>query len=221
MTNPIGLAPILENYPLVHIVDDDAALTDSLRFLFDSVNLPVRVWNRGDAFLRDTRPDAHGVLILDVRIPELSGPDLLDELRRRGYTIPVIVITAYGEVSVAVRTLQAGAVHFLEKPVSHQRLLDEVYRALALDRERKRQEREHKVIRERFARLTDREKEVYRDLVRGNSNKSVAAGLKISPKTVETHRRQVMLKMAADSFAELVRFAVALNVLEGEAALPR
>ena len=191
--------------PTVFVVDDDPAMRSSLQFLIESIGHRVRTFPTAEAFLDAWDGGAPGCLVLDVRMPGMSGLDLQAELQRRGRTIPTIVITGHAEVTMAVRAVKNGALDFLEKPFSDQLLLDRIAQAIEVDR----QEREHHarraVIAERLARLTAREREVLTLVVQGRPNKEIAATLSLSPKTVEVHRAHVMDKMEVDSLAELIR----------------
>jgi len=194
--------------PTVFVVDDDRAMRDSLRWLLESVGLSVRTYATAAAFLREYEPSQPGCLVLDIRMPGMSGLDLQAELLRRGAGLPTIVVTGHAEVPMAVRAVKAGAVDFIEKPFSDQLLLDRVRQALELDR----QDREVRGRREEAVRrletLTAREREVLGLVVAGKANKEIAVALGLSPKTVEVHRAHVMAKMAVDSLAELIRVAI-------------
>jgi two-component system, LuxR family, response regulator FixJ len=197
-----------EPEPIVFVVDDDRAMRDSLRWLLESIGLSVRTYPTAADFLSDHDPAQPGCLVLDVRMPGMSGLDLQTELANRGSELPTIVVTGHAEVAMAVRAVKAGALDFIEKPFSDQLLLDRVRQALEIDR----QSREVRVRREdarrRLASLSAREREVLSLVAAGKANKEVAAALRLSPKTVEVHRAHVMSKMAVDSLAELIRVAI-------------
>ena len=197
-----------EPEPIVFVVDDDRAMRDSLRWLLESIGLSVRTYPTAADFLSDHDPAQPGCLVLDVRMPGMSGLDLQTELANRGSELPTIVVTGHAEVAMAVRAVKAGALDFIEKPFSDQLLLDRVRQALEIDR----QSREVRVRREdarrRLASLSAREREVLSLVAAGKANKEVAAALGLSPKTVEVHRAHVMSKMAVDSLAELIRVAI-------------
>jgi len=199
--------------PTVFVVDDDRAMRDSLRWLLESVGLSVRTYPTAAAFLREYDPSHPGCLVLDIRMPGMSGLDLQAELLRRGAGLPTIVVTGHAEVPMAVRAVKAGAVDFIEKPFSDQLLLDRVRQALELDR----QDREVRGRREEAVRrletLTAREREVLGLVVAGKANKEIAVALGLSPKTVEVHRAHVMAKMAVDSLAELIRVAILADAI--------
>ncbi len=189
----------------VFIVDDDAAVRDGLSLLMKSVALPARFFAGADEFLREWRADMCGCLLLDVRMPGMSGLELQKELIRRRITLPVIFMTGHGDVQMAVEALQQGAFDFLEKPFRDEELLQRIHRALAQDREDRARDREQAVVRARLLTLTPRELEVARRLIDGQANKRIALDLDISQRTVELHRAHVMEKMQARSLAQLVR----------------
>jgi two-component system, LuxR family, response regulator FixJ len=197
-----------EPEPIVFVVDDDRAMRDSLRWLLESIGLSVRTYATAADFLGDHDPAQPGCLVLDVRMPGMSGLDVQTELAKRGSELPTIVVTGHAEVAMAVRAVKAGALDFIEKPFSDQLLLDRVRQALEIDR----QSREVRVRREdarrRLASLSAREREVLGLVAAGKANKEIAADLGLSPKTVEVHRAHVMSKMAVDSLAELIRVAI-------------
>jgi len=197
---------------IVFVVDDDRAIRDSLSWLLNSVGLSVRAYAKAADFLADHDPSQPGCLVLDVRMPGMSGLDLQAELARRGVELPTIVITGHAEVSMAVRAVKAGAIDFIEKPFSDQLLLDRVRQALEIDLEAREVRRRREDARRRLATLTTREREVLNLVVAGKANKEIASALGVSPKTVEVHRAHVMSKMCVDSLAELIR----VTLLAGE-----
>src|SRR2546425_7128993 len=194
--------------PTVYIVDDDAEMRETLRSLVSSVNLPVETYASAQEFLETQSGGRAGCLVVDLRMPGLSGIDLQEELLSRGTKLPVIMISGYGDVPTAARAMRAGAIDFLEKPISRQLLLDRVREGLDVDRQRRRVEAEKAEIAGRVARLTPRERQVMEMVVRGNTNKVIAIDLGLCEKTVEVHRAHVMEKMKVQSLAELVRFAL-------------
>jgi len=198
--------------PTVFVVDDDRAMRESLSWLLDSVGLRVRSYATAADFLAEHDPAQPGCLVLDVRMPGMSGLDLQAELTRRGVELPTIVITGHAEVSMAVRAVKAGAIDFIEKPFSDQLLLDRVRQALEIDLEAREVRRRREDARRRLATLTAREREVLNLVVAGKANKEIASALGVSPKTVEVHRAHVMSKMCVDSLAELIR----VTLLAGE-----
>jgi FixJ family two-component response regulator len=194
--------------PIVFVVDDDRAMRESLRWLLESVGLTVRTYANAADFLREYEPTQAGCLVLDVRMPGMSGLDLQAELGRRGAGLPTIVVTGHAEVPMAVRAVKAGAVDFIEKPFSDQLLLDRVRQALEIDRLEREVRRRREEARRRLESLTAREREVLTLVAAGKANKEIAAELGLSPKTVEVHRAHVMSKMSVDSLAELIRVAI-------------
>src|SRR5437762_10057881 len=204
--------------PTVYIVDDDAEMRETLRSLVSSVNLPVETYASGQEFLETQNGGRAGCLVVDLRMPGLSGIDLQDELVSRGLTLPVIIISGYGDVPTAARAMRAGAIDFLEKPISRQLLLDRVREGLEVDRQRRRAEAEKAEITGRVARLTPRERPVMEMVVGGNTNKVIAIDLGLCEKTVEVHRAHVLEMMKCQCLAVLVRLA--MPVLPVGAAQP-
>ncbi len=197
-----------ERVASVFVVDDDDAVRSSLRLLLKSVGLSATVFASAQEFLTRYTPDQPGCLLLDVRMPGMSGPELQDHLNVHGATIPVIFITGHGDVPMAVEAMQHGAFDFLQKPFRDQDLLDRVQRALEKDRATRAQLSEQDSIRERLESLTAREREVLDLVTRGLANKVMAAELGVSQRTVEIHRARVMEKMGASSLAQLVRMVM-------------
>jgi FixJ family two-component response regulator len=196
--------------PTVFVVDDDPAMRDSLCWLLQSVDLHVETYPSADAFLAAYDPGRPGCLVLDVRMPGMSGLNLQDELRTRHIRLPIIMLSGHAEVPTAVRALKAGAIDFMEKPFSDELLLDRIRQAIDLDREQREAEARRTAVAARYALLTPREREVMELVTAGKANKVIAADLGLSPKTVEVHRAAVMDKMHADSVADLVRMRMAL-----------
>jgi len=192
----------------VFIVDDDEAVRSSVRFLIRSVGLQAQGYASAQEFLAAYDPRHPGCLLLDVRMPGMSGLELQQELNRRGATIPVVFITGHGDVPMAVEAMQQGAFDFLQKPFRDQDLLDRVQRALARDTESRSRLAARAEILARLATLTPRETEVLQLITRGKANKVVGAELGVSQRTVEIHRAHVMEKMNASSLAELVRMVL-------------
>jgi two-component system, LuxR family, response regulator FixJ len=197
-----------ERVASVFVVDDDDAVRSSLRLLLKSVGLSATVFASAQEFLTRYTPDQPGCLLLDVRMPGMSGLELQDYLNVHGATIPVIFITGHGDVPMAVEAMQHGAFDFLQKPFRDQDLLDRVQRALEKDRATRAQLSEQDSIRERLESLTAREREVLDLVTRGLANKVMAAELGVSQRTVEIHRARVMEKMGASSLAQLVRMVM-------------
>jgi two-component system response regulator FixJ len=202
--------------PVVFIVDDDAAVRTSLRLLVKSVGLSAAVFTSAQEFLSGYDTSQPGCLVLDVRMPGISGLELQQQLNLRGAVIPVIFVTGHGDIPMAVEAMQQGAFDFLQKPFRDQDLIDRIQRALEKDRENRAALGQRARIRERFDSLTPREREVLALVTSGKANKVMAADLGLSQRTVEIHRAHVMEKMAASSIAQLVRMVLDLE----EAARP-
>ncbi len=197
-----------DRQPTVYIVDDDDAVRASLRFLIESIGLPVTCYPSADAFL-DTAPvDAVGCLVLDVRMPGMSGLELLDRLGLRKRDLHVLVITGHADVAMAVRALKSGASDFIEKPYNDQALLDRIQRAMTESSAERAAREAHDGVGQRLEQLTDRERQVLDRVMVGEPNRVIAERLKLSEKTIEVHRSRVMRKMEADSLADLVRMIV-------------
>lgn len=195
----------------VFIVDDDEAVRDSLSWLMRSAGLQAQTFDSADAFLQGYGEDRPGCLILDIRMPGMSGLELQSRLSERGFRLPIVIISGHADVPMAVRALKAGAFDFIEKPFNDELLLDLVQRALEQDRERRRDRAEMDELRERMESLTPREREVLELVVAGAANKTISSELGVSPKTVEAHRARVMEKLQAESLSHLVRMAVAYS----------
>jgi len=198
--------------PMVFVVDDDASVRDGLRRLISSVGLGVEVFASAQAFLRARRPDAPGCLVLDVRLPGLSGLDLQRELADTDAALPIIFLTGHGDVPMSVRAMKAGAVEFLTKPFREQDLLDAIRNAIERDRAARGDRRELIELRSRYESLTPRERDVLRGIVAGLLNKQIAGELGTSEVTVKEQRGHLMRKMEAGSVAELVRQAARLGI---------
>jgi FixJ family two-component response regulator len=192
---------------VVFVIDDDASTRRSLDTLLRSVGLDVHVFSSAQEFMQAKRTDAPGCLVLDVRLPGMSGLTFQQELARAGVALPIIFLTGHGDVPMTVRAMKAGAVEFLTKPFDDQVLLDAVHAAIERDRERSRDAASLAELQARYRALTEREREVMKFVVAGRANKQIAAELGLSLVTVKVHRGQVMRKMLATSVAELVRMA--------------
>ena len=201
-----------ETNAIVFIVDDDASMRESLKNLIRSVGLRVELFASAQDFLRSKRPDVPGCLVLDVRLPGLSGLDLQRRMAEAGLQIPIIFITGHGDIPMSVRAMKAGAVEFLTKPFRDQDLLDAIQQALERDRQARDQRAALDELRGRFGSLTSREREVMQRVVAGLLNKQIGAELGTSETTVKIHRHQVMEKMGAGSLPELVRMADRLRI---------
>ncbi|HTB69149.1 MAG TPA: response regulator transcription factor [Steroidobacteraceae bacterium] len=197
--------------PTVFVVDDDEGVRDSLRFLLKSVGLATKTLGSATEFLDSYDVDQPGCLVLDVRMPAMSGLELQQQLNVRGATIPVIFITGHGDIPMAVEAMQHGAFDFLQKPFRDQDLIDRLQKALAKDAHNRAELKQRDQIRSRFDTLTPREHEVLVLMVRGLPNKIMAAELGVSQRTVEIHRARVMEKTEAGSLAHLVRMYLDLN----------
>jgi FixJ family two-component response regulator len=198
--------------PVVFIVDDDEGIREATRSLLDSVGLRVETFTTAQEFLGSRQPDAPACLVLDVRLPGLSGLDLQHELIQAGIPIPIIFITGHGDVPTSVQAMKAGAVEFLTKPFQDQQLLDAIHRAIAGDLLERPRRAERAELRRRYESLTPREREVMAMVVAGLLNKQTAAAIGTSEITVKVHRAHIMQKMRADSVADLVRMAERLGV---------
>jgi RNA polymerase sigma factor (sigma-70 family) len=196
-----------QDVPAVFIVDDDADVRESLQELLESVGLHSQSFGTAQEFLAARHGDGPSCLILDVRLPGISGLDLQHELKRRRISIPIIFLTAHADVPMSVRAMKSGAVEFLTKPFRQQELLDAVQRSIARARIQREKERELAELRQRHERLSVREREVMNLVVSGMLNKQVAAELGASEATIKMYRSQVMKKMQAKSLPELVRMA--------------
>lgn len=192
---------------IVHVVDDDAAILDSLSLLLKSAGMQCKTYSSAAEFLSRFDPVRHGCLLADIRMPAMSGLELQEELNRRGVEIPTIFITGHGDVPMAVRAMKLGALDFIQKPFRDEELIKRIHDALNLDSERIEQRRSTLQAIERFETLTPRESEVMRKVVEGCANKVIAFDLGVSQRTVELHRARVMHKMGVRSLAELVRLA--------------
>jgi two-component system response regulator FixJ len=189
----------------VYVVDDDEGVRESLRPLIESVGLRVETYASASAFLDDYQADTFGCLLLDVRMPGMSGLELQETLATRGISLPVLVITGYADVPTAVRAMKTGALDFIEKPFNKQDLLEKIQRAIARDQQVKEANEERASILARIESLTPREAEVMGRVVAGQANKVIAIELDISKKTVEAHRARVMEKMGVRAVAQLVK----------------
>lgn len=189
----------------VFIVDDESALRNSLRWLLESIRLCIETFDSAESFLASYTPDRAGCLVLDVRMPGISGPELMDQLNRIGATIPIIFLSAHGDVPLTVRAMKGGAFDFLQKPYNNQEFIDRVRQALALDLSNRSQRKRLDDYSTKLATLTLRERQIMDRVVDGQSNKLIARELGISYKTVEAHRSRLMRKMGATSLADLLQ----------------
>jgi RNA polymerase sigma factor (sigma-70 family) len=195
----------MNDQPTVFIVDDNPAIRKSLRWLIESVGMQVQTHESAQDFLDRYDPSRPGCVVLDVRMPGLSGLELQETLRERDIDIPIIIVTGYADVPMAVRAMRAGAVDFIEKPVSDQLLLDDIQRAIAQDAQNRQYSAEHRILNERISRLTPREHQVMQKVVDGLSSREIATEFSVSIKTVESHRAKIMKKMGATNAPHLIR----------------
>ena len=213
MAMPLPTTDIVQT---IYIVDDDDHVRESIRLLMESVGLRVETFDSARTYLEHFHPNQRGCLILDVRMQGMSGLELQARLGQLPQHPPIVMISAHGDVPMAVRALQAGAVDFLEKPFNDQALLDAVHRAIQQDALRRGEASRLAEIKERIARLTPREAEVMRRVVDGQRNKVIASEMNITQSTVEVHRARVMEKMEARTLSELMRMLVTLEICEGK-----
>lgn len=194
----------MNNNKTVYVVDDDDGARESLRWLLESVRLRVVTFASGEAFLQSFNDESNCCLVIDLRMPGLGGLAVIEQLAAREISPPVIIVTAYGTVSLTVRAMRAGAVHVLEKPYDNQELLDAVQDALRRDEVRRAEYAQRVAIHNRLALLTPREREVLDLIVAGKSNKMMAHALHVSEKNIEYHRANIYHKMQAENLAALV-----------------
>jgi FixJ family two-component response regulator len=196
---------------VVFVVDDDEAMRDSIVCLLESANLPCRMFGDARAFLDACEPGRPGCLLLDIRMPGMSGMELLAHLKANGYSQPVIIITGHGDVPLAVRALKSGAFDFVQKPFGAQDLLDKVQAALEQVRADRRKNLKQDMLRGRFGALTGREREIMELVVAGDSSKVIGMKLGISSKTVDIHRSNIMKKLDVQTVAEMGHIRLALR----------
>jgi FixJ family two-component response regulator len=202
--------------PIVFVVDDDPPVRRAIKRLVGSEGLQVELFGSAQEFLQGWRPDAPSCLVLDIKLPGINGLDFQHQLAAADIRIPIIFITACGDIPMTVRAMKAGAVEFLTKPFRGRDLLEAIQVALERDRSRRQEESEIAVLRERFESLTPREREIFPLVVTGRPNKQIAAGLGTSEITIKVHRASVMRKMQAESLADLVRMAGRLGLPAGQ-----
>ena len=200
--------------PIVYVIDDDDAVRQSLEFLLKTAGIETRGFDSAKAFLGVLPQIKSGCIVTDVRMPELTGIDLLRRVKELELDIPVIVITGHGDISLAVEAMKIGAIDFLEKPFDDELLLASVRSALNKDANKAKHKAHITEIHDKLAALSNRERQVLEGLVAGNANKVIAFDLGISPRTVEIYRANLMTKMAANSLSDLVRMAMTAGILE-------
>jgi FixJ family two-component response regulator len=202
--------------PIVFVVDDDPSVRRAIKRLIGSEGLQVELFGSAQEFLQCRRPDAPSCLVLDIKLPGISGLDFQPQLAEAGIRIPIIFITGHGDIPMTVRAMKAGAVEFLTKPFRDQDLLDAIQIALERDRTRRQEESKIAVLQERFDSLTPREQEILPLVVSGRLNKQIAARLGTSEITIKVHRGSIMRKMQAESLADLVGMAGRLGLPVGQ-----
>jgi two-component system response regulator FixJ len=212
-----GSTTVTDDAPAtVHVVEDDETLRAALSWLFESAGHSVAAHPSAESFLVQYDPQQPGCLVLDIRLPGMSGIELQDVLRRRAITLPIIFLTGYADVPIAVKAVKQGAVEFIEKPFNNQVLLKKIENALKLDTDQRREQARKLSAAARLQTLTPREREIMQYIIAGKMNKTMAHELCISIKTVEAHRSKVMQKMGVDSVAELVQLALESGLRDGK-----
>jgi two-component system response regulator FixJ len=201
---------------IIYIVDDDDAVRESLQFLLKTAGLKSQTFESARAFFEILPQVTSGCVITDVRMPDITGIDLLKKVKEVNADLPVIVITGHGDIALAVEAMKIGAMDFLEKPFDDDHLLTSVRAALDREKEAARRHAEVSEIHQKLAALSNRERQVLEGLVAGNPNKTIAFDLGISPRTVEIYRANLMTKMAANSLSDLVRMAMTAGILESK-----
>ena len=196
--------------PLIHLIDDDAAVRDGLALLISTVGLRVQTWAAPEAFMREFDRASVGVIVLDVRMPGVSGLTVLETLVREGVDQPIIMLTGHGTVDMCRRAFKSGAAEFLEKPIDDERLLETLQSAVRQHVRSRERNAADRVAREKFALLSEREREVLGLIIAGLTNKEIGRALTLSPRTVEAHRAHVFAKLGVESLATLIRRYAAL-----------
>ena len=197
---------------VIHLVDDDEAIRESLSFLLDTAGFEVKTYESGESFMAALPGVESGCIVTDIRMPGMSGLDLVQAIKAAGRTVPIVVITGHGDVPLAVEAMKAGVADFIEKPFGDEGFLKAIRSALSQGADRARREGERSAAQERIEKLSTRERQVLDGLVAGQPNKIIAYELGISARTVEIYRANVMSKMQAASLSELVRMALAAQV---------
>lgn len=205
------VAPRREEEPTVFVVDDESSVRSSLQWLLESIRLKVETFDSAEAFLAKIVTDRPGCLVLDVRMPGLTGPELMDRLHEKHFGMPIIFLSGHGDVPLAVHTMKGGAFDFLQKPYNNQQFLERVRTALELDTKNRSMRRQQGDTGTRIDGLSGREREILDLVIEGQSNKVIGRALGISYKTVEAHRARLMRKMGVASFAELMQVVLAFR----------
>ncbi len=205
------VAPRREEEPTVFVVDDESSVRSSLQWLLESIRLKVETFESAEAFLAKILTDRPGCLVLDVRMPGLTGPELMDRLHEKHFGMPIIFLSGHGDVPLAVHTMKGGAFDFLQKPYNNQQFLERVRNALDLDAKNRSMRRQQGDTGTRIDGLSGREREILDLVIEGQSNKVIGRALGISYKTVEAHRARLMRKMGVASFAELMQVVLAFR----------
>lgn len=196
----------MQQEQIVYVVDDDEGIREGLSLLLETTGQRVKLYNSAVDFLDDYNEQIYGCLILDIRMPRMSGLDLQERLNALGATLPIIFITGHGDIPMAVEAMRKGALDFIRKPFREQDLLDRINQALSIDAGRSKYDRQCGAILSKLALLSERERQIFERVAKGEMNKVIAHDLCISERTVEVHRSQVMKKLAVKTLAELVRF---------------
>lgn len=204
------MMPLSPLSPLIQLIDDDEAVRDSLALLIGTVGLRVQTWADATEFIERFDREAVGAIVLDVRMPGVSGLTVLDTLRTQGVDQPIVMLTGHGTVEMCRRAFKAGAAEFLEKPVDDELLIETVQNAVRQHVKSRQRHMADRVARERYGQLTDREREVLGLIVEGLTNKDIGRALTLSPRTVETHRANLFAKLEAESLAQVIRHYASL-----------
>lgn len=196
----------MQKEQIIYVVDDDEGIREGLQLLLETSGHSVKLFCSGIDFLESYHADMHGCLILDIRMPRMSGLDLQQKLKGLGSTLPIIFITGHGDIPMAVEAMRQGAIDFIRKPFREQDLLDRINQALSIDAGNIKHQREEDTVATKLSLLSDREIQIFERVAKGDMNKNIAYELGISERTVEVHRSQVMKKLEVRTLAELVRF---------------
>lgn len=206
----------MTNAATVFVVDDDQAMVESLAWMIESVGFQTKSFTDAQSFLDAYTPDQAGCLLLDVRMPEISGPELQERLNQKNFKLPIIFISGHGDIPLAVRVMKAGAIDFLAKPFNDQVLLEVINKSIRIDKENREKSLHSTEIAERVSQLTPREHQIMCHIVAGKLNKVISSELDISLKTVEAHRSNIMKKLQVKSLPELLRIALTYKLCEAQ-----